>query len=191
MTQPPEDQLKALWQGQDTETPTMTAMAIRALARNYGDHLRSRTWFGLGLVAFVVLIYGAYLKRAPNEIARAGDVIILAGLTWMAWRMLRRRPTRFLPPEASTTALIEFHRAELMRQRTSYGRILVTAAPLFFGAAMVVVGLQTSQPHASWTRTAPFFLLMALWFVLAYFVQRRQARRLAEQIAEMDDLAAR
>ena len=40
MSQPPDDHLKALWQGQETETPVMTLQAVRALARNHSNHQR-------------------------------------------------------------------------------------------------------------------------------------------------------
>ena len=65
MTQPPDDDLKALWQSQQTETPTMTVKAIRALARNYGDHVRGRYILGVGVVVFEAILFTIYAWRAP------------------------------------------------------------------------------------------------------------------------------
>ena len=122
MTQPPDDHLKALWQGQETESPAMTATAIRALARNYGENFRGRIWLGLAIAAFEVVVFGLYAWRAANDVLRVGYLIILAGVGWMTWRILGKRPGRLPPPDASTKALIEFHRAELEHQRSGLRR---------------------------------------------------------------------
>jgi hypothetical protein len=191
MTQPPEDHIKALWQGQETETPEMTATAIRALARNYGDNLRGRIWLGVAVAAAEVLIFGAFAWKAQNEVLRTGWLIILAGVGWMTWRIVSKRPGRLPPAEASPKALIEFHRAELERQRTNFTWVVVTTAPVFAGMVVTLIGLHIQRPNMSLANVLPVALLAIAWWFAAIPMQRRQARRLAEQIAEMDDLAGR
>jgi hypothetical protein len=191
MTQPPEEQLKALWQGQETETPKMTATAIRALARNYGDNLRGRIWLAFTFGVFEVLLFGVQAWRAPNDFMRAGDLIMMAGGVWMIWRIVAKRPRRLPPPDASTTTLIEFHRAELERQPTNASWITVTVAPIFAGMAVVLVGMQKARPNMSLANIAPVLVLIAIWCIWVFILHKRQVRRRAEQIAEMDDLAGR
>jgi hypothetical protein len=191
MSQPPDDHLKALWQSQETETPTMTAMAMRALARNYGDNIRGRMWIGLAVGAFELVVFGFWALRAQNEVLRAGWLIILAGIGWVAWRILSKRPGRLPPPEASAQALIDFHRAELEHQRTNFRWLMVTAAPMFVGMAVALVGMRKARPNMTLANIAPILVLIVIWFVLAFALNRRQAKRLAEQIAEMDRLAGR
>ncbi len=188
MTQPPEDHLKALWQGQETETPAMTVKAIRVLARNYGDILRSRIWMGLAIAAVEVVMFGSNAWRAPNEILRVGWLISLAGVGWLTWRIVSKRPGRLPPAEASAQALIGFHRAELERQRTSFTWMTVTAAPVFAGSFVVMLGFQKARPNMTLANIAPLLVLIVVWWFFAFVWQRRQSRRLAEQIAEMDDL---
>jgi hypothetical protein len=191
MSQPSDDHLKALWQGQHTETPTMTAIAIRALARNYGDSIRGRIWIGLTIGAFEVVVLGLYAWRASNDVLRIGYLIILGGVGWITWRILGKRPGRLPPPEASAQALIDFHRAELERQRTNFRWMIVSAAPMFIGMAVTLVGMQKARPNMTLANIAPMLVLIVLWFIAAFVLNRRQAKRLAEQIAEMDDLAGR
>jgi hypothetical protein len=191
MTQPPDDQLKALWQGQETETPEMTAIAIRALARNYGDNIRGRIWLGLLLAAVEVVGLSIAVWRAPNGLLRAGWLIVLAGVGWMVWRVVSKWPTRLPPAEASAKALIEFHRAELERQPTNLGWLTVTVAPVFVGMFVTFFGMQKARPNMSLVNFAPVLVLIAAWWVAAVFIQRRLTKRLAEQIAELDDLAGR
>jgi hypothetical protein len=190
VTQPPDDHMKALWQGQETETPTMTVKAIRALARNYGEGVRGGVLLGLTIVAFEAVVFGLQAWRAPNEVARAGDLIVLAGLVWFTWRIMRRWPTRLPETQASAQALVAFHRVQLERQQTRYANMMITVAPMIVGLLVLVYGLRLQAPQAPLARFAPFFILLCAWFVAAWFIQRRQARRLREQIAEMDDLAA-
>jgi hypothetical protein len=191
MSQPPEDHLKALWQGQETETPTMTAVAIRALARNYVDNARGRIWLGVGLAAFELVGFGRMAWLARNEVVRAGYLVILAGVLWLTWRIVRRRPLPVPTTEASALTLIEFHRAQLERQQSGFSWVVVSAAPIFVGIAITMVGLHQVRPNLSWRNIAPTVILSIAWFVASFVIQRRQARRLAEQIAEMDDLAGR
>ena len=103
MSQPPDDRLKALWQGQDTETPEMTAIAIRALARNYGDNLRGRIWIGVtfGSVFAVSYVRPHRLGGPERHPAASADLIIMAAWPRMivAYRLTSagggcRRPKR-------------------------------------------------------------------------------------------------
>jgi hypothetical protein len=188
MTQPPDDHLKALWQGQEKESPTMTAIAMRALARNYVDSFRARIWLGVTVAIFEVFLFGLQAWRAPNDIFRAGDMIIMAGGVWMIWRIVAKRPGRLPPPEASTATLIEFHCAQLERQPTGASWMATTAAPIFLGMIVVLVGMQRARPNMSRVNFAPFLVLVIVWWIWALVLQKRQAKRRAEQIAEMDQL---
>ncbi|MGZ6014355.1 MAG: hypothetical protein ACXWKM_01300 [Phenylobacterium sp.] len=188
MSQPPDGHLKALWKGQQTETPEMTAIAIRALARNYVDNLRGRIWLAFTFGIFEVLLFGLQAWRAPNGFMRAGDMIMMAGGLWMIWRIVGKRPGRLPPPEASVATLIEFHRAQLERQPTDVSWAVVTVAPVFAGVSVVLVGMRKARPNASLANFAPVLILIAVWCIWAFVLQRRQAKRKAEQIAEMDEL---
>ncbi|WP_309603850.1 hypothetical protein [Phenylobacterium sp.] len=188
MSQPPDDHLKALWQGQQTETPAMTAQAVRMLARNYADNFRARIWLGVTFAIFEVFLFGLQAWRAPTGYLRAGDMIMMAGGVWMIWRIVAKRPGRLPPPEASTATLIEFHRAQLERQPTGASWMAVTAAPIFLGMAVVLVGLQRARPNMSLANFAPVVVLIIVWCIWAFVLQKRQAKRRAEQIAEMDQL---
>ena len=186
MTHRPDDHLKALWQDQETETPTMTAQAVRALARNYGSDLRDR-FLMMGIVVVVeVAAFGAMAWKAPNNMARLGDALVLFGLAFLVWRSLKRWPERLPDAGTSVGTLVEFHRAQLERQRTTYGDMLVTVAPVFLGLVVTLYGFHLARPHADPRNFAPFFVLSGLWFLSAWFMQRRQARRIQSQIDEID-----
>jgi hypothetical protein len=189
---PDTDAVQALWQGQEQESPTMTLQAIRMLVRNDRDHVRNGLLFGLVLIVVEAFAFGRFALTAKNDVMRAGELVVLVGLGWMAWRMWRRASAdRRLPDAAATTqTLIAFHRAQLARRRVGYGWMMVTVAPLFVGIAVAAYGgwLLKRGPLAN---LVPIVALSALWFVAAWFMQRRQARKLQEQIDELDQMARR
>ncbi len=119
---------------------------------------------------------------------RIGYLITLGSVGWMTWRIVSKWPSRLPPPETSAAALIEFHRAELVRQQTGPAWITVTAAPIFAGMVVVMVGFQRARPNMFLANVAPLIVLCVAWWVAAFILQRRQVQRLAEQIAEMDAL---
>jgi hypothetical protein len=186
MSQPPDDNLKALWRGQETETTTMTVEAIRALARNHGAHVRDKFLMGAVLVAIEALFFGVMAWRAPNNVARVGDVMVLAGLAWMIWRLQARLPGSLPAAGASAETLIDFHRAELQRQGRGYGDLMLIAGPMILGLLVLIYGMALTRPEAGLRNVGPILVLLGVWFVAAWFVQRRQARGLQDQIEELD-----
>jgi hypothetical protein len=191
VTQPPEDPIKALWQGQHPETDRMTLQAIRALARTYTDGVRDRMLMTVALIVVETAIFGVLAWRAPNAPMRVGYLLVLVGLAWMAWRVWARRPGRLPGAESSAATLLDFHRKQLLRQRFSYGDMLVATGPTIAGLVVVIYGMHVLRPQAGWDKFGPFFVLMALWFVGAWIVQRRQARRLRDRIDEVDGFGGR
>jgi hypothetical protein len=166
----------------------MTVQAIRALARNYGSDIRDR-FAMMGIVVVVeVIAFGSMAWKAPNDMARLGDLLVLFGLAFLVWRSLTRWPGRLPDAGASVGTLIEFHRAQLERQRTTYGGMILSVAPMFLGLVVILYGFHLARPHAGLRNFAPFFLLSGFWFIAAWFMQRRQARRIQSQIDEIDAL---
>jgi hypothetical protein len=189
MTEPSEDQLGALWRDQQEENSIMTAKAIRALARNHNDTVRDRQLLGYGIIAVEAVVFGWYALKAPNAIVRAGELLILMGLTWMVWRIWLRRPGRLPDVDASARTLVAFQRTELVRRTSSYTWMLVSAGPVVAGLMVMLAGLRTAHPAASDARLVTIFVLLGIWFVAGWFMQRRQSQRIRQQIEDLDAIS--
>jgi threonine/homoserine/homoserine lactone efflux protein len=187
---PDNDPAQAIWQGQDLETPAMTLQAIRMLVRNDREHVRNGLLFGLGLIVVEGLAFGRVALIAKNDVMRAGVLIVILGLAWMGWRMWRRPwGDRRLPDAAATTqTLIAFHRDQLARRRVSYGWMMITVAPVFVGVAVSFYGGWLLKRGPLLPHLGPLVALCGLWFIAAWFIQRRQSRRLQEQIDDLDQM---
>jgi hypothetical protein len=65
-------------------------------------------------------------------------------------------------------------------------RDLIQEGPMLAGLAVLTVGLHLARPGSSLMRVLPIAVLAALWVAGAWWTQRRHAKRLQQQIEEVD-----
>ena len=186
MTQPPDNDLKALWKGQETETKPMSVDAIRARAARYTNKLRWIFLFGFTLMLAEILIFGRYALTLPTMASRIGMLAILVGLGWMIARFTIRWPGRLPDAKASGGSVLEFHRAELQRQRETFTDLLIMVGPMLLGIVIFVVATMFARPHPSVINSAPILAMIALWLVGAWWLARRGERRRQQRLKEID-----
>jgi hypothetical protein len=187
MTEPPEDHLKALWKGQETETTPMSVDAIHERVAVFQRRTRRRFLLTIGLCVLAGASYvGSFIWLSPNEVIRLGWGICLIGAGWMAFRSRDRWPVAQPPEESSAVALVSFHRAQLIRQKLRAGSFLVTAGPLLLGIAVAFVGLGIQAGDAWIARLAPIGMLFGIWLVAFLFIVHRQVRRWRRELDEVD-----
>lgn len=186
MTQPPEDHLKALWKGQETETKPMSVEAIRVRLAGYQDKIRRRTMAALVIGLLSGGFFGWCAWIAPTPIVRLGDLIMLTGIPWMLWHAWRLWPQALPGDAASGRQLVDFHRSQLLRQNQTFLAQLTIGAPLLAGLVVVVLGIHLAAPHAKVPQFLPIAGLFGLWLVAFWFISRRQRRVLQAQIDELD-----
>jgi hypothetical protein len=186
VTQPPDNDLKALWQGQPTEIKLMSATAIRARAARYTTRVRWGYGLGLALMLAEMLIFGRYALIAPNMYARAGLLVILVGLGWMLARFTLGWPRKFPAARASGETILEFHRSELQRQSVTFANMMVTVGPVLLGAIIFAAAGALTHPNPNRVAWALPIGLMVLCLVAAWWLTRRQEQKRLRQIAEID-----
>lgn len=184
---PPEDPFKALWQNQKTEAPAMSVDAIRARAARYQFRLGVRNLLMFGLILAEIGFFGWAASKAKAPLVQAGDLVILAGLSWMIWRVIRRWPERLPSAASSADTLLDFHRRQLLRQRVTLKDITVTTWPVLFGIGMVVTGQALRHPHLANQHMIRIAVLATLWVAGAWYMQRRHAHKLKIQLDDVED----
>jgi hypothetical protein len=186
MSQPPDDHLKALWQGQDTETKVMCVDAIRTRAARFTLRKRLSLLFGFALIAFEVVMFGRYALILPNVGARIGMLAVLVGLGWTTARFSLGWPGKFPDAKASGGTLLEFHRTELQRQEVNFASMMVTVGPLLLAIVFSMALAVLNDPHRRWLNVTPVLALMAIWLVAVWFLSRRAERLRRKKLAELD-----
>ena len=195
MSQPPEDRppedrndpIKALWQGQDQETPTMTVQAIRMLVRDNAASVRHRLMFGVAVAVAVVGIFGWSAWTAPVPLLRVADLIMLGWAPFMLWILYRQIPRQAPGAEASAQGLIEFYRAQLSRQAPNLPLIALALTPIGVGLALVIIAVWEKARHRPEAMLF-FAVLIVAWVASFVFGYRRQKRRVADRLRELDAL---
>jgi undecaprenyl pyrophosphate phosphatase UppP len=188
MSQPPDDRLKALWQGQDTETPTMTAQALRMLVNDQHSAARRATAARLTVGALCAAVFIGCAWTAPNTLVRTGDLVMLAWTPGMLWFVWRRWPARMPGGEASAAGLIDFYRAQVVRQAPDLRLIAAMLIPVFAGLAVVMAGVWAKASRLHFAPLIPIAVLLAIWAVAFILQLRRQRRRVRDRLRELDAL---
>jgi hypothetical protein len=184
MSQPPDDHLKALWQGQETENKPMSVDAIRARAARFTNLRRIVFLFGLVLMLTEIVIFGRFALVLPGTVTRVGLLMILVGLGWMIARFSLLAPRRFPDAKASGETILEYHVMELQRRETFRSQV-VMVGPLLLGAAIFVVGIMIARPRVA-LQAAPLLVLIGLWLVGAWWMLRVGERKRLRKLAEIE-----
>jgi hypothetical protein len=164
----------------------MSVDAIRMRAARFTFRRRLSYLFGLALMAFEMVAFGHYALTATNLAVRIGVLVILIGLGWAIARFTLGWPARFPGSRASSGTILEFHRAELQRQRITFTNLMVTVGPMLIGLLILAGAGMFTGPHARLVNGAPMLGLLGVWLVMAWWLARRAERKRQRQIAEVD-----
>ncbi|HZM02827.1 MAG TPA: DUF3887 domain-containing protein [Candidatus Saccharimonadales bacterium] len=109
-----DDELKKLWQHQPLRDPPSAAQLISAMQKQttlLRRCLDARDLRELLACAFVIIIFGFYFFREQEPISRAGDLIVVGSMIFIAWKLVHTRHST--PPPSFGATLVESLRAEL------------------------------------------------------------------------------
>jgi hypothetical protein len=192
---PTDADLKALWQSQAIEEFPMPLEEIRKRARRLQGRVQRRNameYFAGGVV--VAAFVSASITHAL-PLVKIGCAAVALGAVIALWQLHARGSAR-RTPDASATALADFHRRELVRQRDAQASVaLWYLAPFAPGMALVLLGRWLSPidevgRSATTDRImiAMTGILMLLVFLVVFLANRLGAQRLQKQIDEIDAL---
>ncbi len=157
MTTLPSDSIQSLWQSMPTTPMLLSAADLRARSQAFRGKVSRRNLreYIAGAVVIALFSWYATFPSATTPMWPIGCVLIVAGTLVVSWN-LHRYGARATPAEASLDALIDFHRAELVRQRDALTSVwlwyLMPFAPgviLIFADMWLGAAARTSPLRAS------------------------------------------
>jgi Flp pilus assembly protein TadB len=187
-------ELTHLWRKQPTEDATVSLDIIHDRAQAFQSQIRRRNLREYFAALVVVVGFGRYLWIYPGWMAKAGSALSIIAALFVMWQLHRRGGSQPLPGE-SGMSIVDFHRAELIRQRDllkSVGSWYL--APFVPGLILLMMG-RYFQIHAPGRTLAAdhrvilvgtgvvFLVLGAVWLV-----NRRAADRLQRKIDQLEGL---
>lgn len=182
-------EMRDLWQGQDTNGFRMSTEEIRRTMEELEKKLGRRTRLGMLVSWSLIAMFALWSLAAKNAIQQTGALLTVAGVAYLAYQ-LRQNRFRGAPAEAlGTTASADYLRAELERQRdfhrgkTFWTRLLILIpGPLVFFAGF-------AKAHPEVIGMIRFEVITFVILTLAAIpVNLRLARGYQRQIDELDTM---
>ena len=186
-TEPPNQDLKAIWRDQPTENMNMSVVELHLKAQRF--QLKSRLVLTINYVTttLIAVLFGWGVATAPNWLTKLGCVTGLLFCLAFGWWAHQRRPGRMPAAQSPGTTILEFHRRELERARVRFRTMLIFLVPVLLSSGLITAGAYAMRPSTSLLhRPALIALLIVAWVVVAWRRQRQYAQKIQRQIDEWD-----
>lgn len=183
---------KKIWQDQPTEPIKMSLEEIRRKARKFQAKGRLKVLAAMVIGPFVCVASAHMAAGVQDVVPRIGwGVLSLWGL-YGAYATYKWIWPRRLAEDATLSTSLDFYRSELERRR-DYERHIWRRSGLTFCFAGVALALIPELIPALETprlllNAAPFFVLLVIWFVLFFFIRKRNRLKLQREIDELNAL---
>lgn len=139
-----DDDLKTLWKAQTAQPFQMPLADIHRRAARFQRQVRLRNWLEYGAGAVVLAGFGVYIDLFPSPLIRTGCVLTMLATLVVLFELHRRGAARQPPGVGFGLASLEFHRAELARQRDALRSAwLWYVAPFIPGVVVFRWGVET------------------------------------------------
>lgn len=116
---PPPDDIRSLWQSMPVAPVTISIEEMRVKARRFEKKIRRRNYIEYAASVFVVAIFGWYatFPEPATPLWPIANLMIIAGILAVVWNLHRKARAAAAPMETSAATLVDFQRAEFVRQR--------------------------------------------------------------------------
>lgn len=186
-----DDDLKKLWQQQPLRKPDVSPEQLVAAMQKQTSQLRrtldARDVRELLACAFVAIIFGFfYFTVYRTPISRVGDLIVIGGAFFIAWKIIHTRRTT--PPAPPGATMVESLQAELNAVRAQ-SRLLGSVLwwyllPGFIGLVVATWGLPINL-FAKISTTVMFIVVDAFIYWLNQWTRTKQLLPLEAQLESL------
>ena len=186
------DPLQALWTRQQQEPFAMTAAQLRQRATRFQAKIRTRNRIEYAAAALVIGVFAWMVVIIPEPMVRAGAGFVILGTPYVCWKL----HTLAGAPDSGgldhAASLADFHRAELLRQRTALASVWQWYLAPFVPGMLVFIGAVAFTPEldapliARLTSFGSTAAPIAGVFGLIAWLNARAVKALDAEIAALD-----
>jgi hypothetical protein len=185
---------KAIWQNQPTEPSKMTLVMIRHKTQQLQEKTRRDLLAEITASLVMIVFYGLGIWWVHGAAQRAAFALAIVWTLAGQYFVDRKSLSGAAQLEVSLSTSLQSYRREIERRRYLSSRILLTLAPVLIAiVALCTYLLSIARKHGTWSHesllsTAPFFTLLALWFVGLFVTRMRQQRDLQREIDQLNEV---
>jgi hypothetical protein len=186
------DPFQTLWTNQKEEPVTMTLADIQARATRFRATVRDRNITEYAAAALVIAVFGWMAVLIPVLTVKAGALLIILGALYVCWKLHALAGVSAKAERDAAVSVIDFHRAELQRQRAALSTVWRWYLAPFVPGMLVFVGgvtlaSSTGLPLADRLATFAASLgLMAAVFTAIWWLNQRAVRALDAEIKALE-----
>lgn len=181
------DDLRRLWKGQANDVRGLSLDVVRMRSRALERRVRYRNTGEYAAALVVVAIALPWIWRAPNGVLGAGCGLLLAAVGYVTNRLHAFGAARIMPSDLGVRSCVEFHRAELERQRDLLQNVWTWyLLPFWPGMALILVGATIERPEQWPFAAGTAALAVAMAFQIAW-MNKRSAKALQERIDRLEE----
>ncbi len=178
------DDLQSLWKDQQLEHTRIATEAIRMMAGNFQSRIQRRNRREYVAAALGMAGHAVIAAVAPNPPVRAGAILVIAAVLYVCYQLHRRGASSDVPEELALRPAIDFHRAQLERQRDALRGVWSWyVLPFMPGLLMVLIGGARGLRHAVINAAG-----LAALAAGAVWLNVRAANRLQREIDQLNSM---
>ena len=191
----PEEHARDSWQSAPAAGAIPSIEALRARSSRFRRRIARRNAIEYAAGALVIAVFGAYVVFGPGLPLKVASAMLVAATVYVLWQLHRRASA--LPDEGARgrMPLLEYQRAELVRQRDALDTVFSWyLAPFIPGMLLFFTGPLLMTPIDAWVmpplRVIGSLAVIAGVFTGIWYLNKVAARHLARKIEDIDRLLA-
>lgn len=190
------DPLRDLWAGQQTGAFSMPLEDIRRKASGFQKTIRWRNIREYAASVLVVAIFGWMAVIIPEPVVKAGCVLTVLGALYVCWKLHSLARAASAAEMNAAESLVDFHRAELLRQRAALASVWRWyLLPFVPGALVFVLGVSLSPDNPAPLTVKLGVLAFAIAieaavFLAVWWLNAQAVKSLDAEITALEEEAA-
>lgn len=161
----------------------MSVEDVRSKAERLEQRVRSLNLATAALLAAVILVEAWQIWRSREIVERVGDLLTITAFLYVAFRFRGNVAVRSMPAGLGLTGSVHFYSDQLARRRDLSAYPWRFLLPFVPGVALSLLGGALDGSPAQAAAVVTFGVAL---FVAAAWWEKRRARRIQDQIDELD-----
>jgi hypothetical protein len=184
--------LRALWAGQPAHAAAITLDDVKKKAPYFQSAIRRRNITEYAASILVIGVFGAMAILFPEPVVQAGAALVDAGTLYVVWQLWRQARSASSEKIDAAVSLLDFHRAELARQRAALATVWSWYLLPFVPGILVFlagVAFTPANPAPLPAKLVVFFgglILVGVLFGAIGWLNARAVRQLDAEIAALE-----